>query len=224
MTKYTHLSLEQRYQIEALLQTGISRTKIAEIIGVHRSTVYRELKRNSIQKISIPDKYKAQVADSFYKNRAYKPWNLKRKKPPIIRRIVWLLKSGWSPEQIAETCKMRGLEMLSTEGIYLYIYQEKKEGNDLTQYLACRHRTRRKRKLDRQPRTIIRNKKSIHQRPEIIDEEKRIGDFEVDLMKCKNGYLVTLTERKTLFNLIEKISTKDAFSVQEAIVMSDGVV
>ena len=218
MTKYTHLSQEQRYQIEALLKTGISKRQIAKIVGVHFSTIYRELKRNSIQKIASPDKYKAKVAHDFSRKRTYKPWEQKSKNKDIRRRMFWLLSRNWSPEQISETCKRRGLEMLSTEGIYLWIYQERKLGNDLTKHLRRHHRKRRKRRLDKQPRIIIKNKVSIHDRPKIIDEQGRIGDFETDLMQCKNGYLVTITERKTLFNIIEKIPNKEAASVQKAIV------
>jgi IS30 family transposase len=46
---YTQLSFEQRYQIEALLQTGRSQKEIAQHIGVHQSTICRELRRNSAQ-------------------------------------------------------------------------------------------------------------------------------------------------------------------------------
>lgn len=217
MKKYTHLSLAQRYKIEALLKTDLPKREIAKIVGVHVSTIYREIKRNSIQKANIPDKYKADSAQKFSRARAYKPWSHKTKNKDIKRRILWLLNCGWSPEQIAGTCKRRGIEMLSTEGVYLYIYQERKKGNDLTKYLRRRHRRRRKRSLDKQPRVIIKNKVSIHDRPEIINEQKRIGDFETDLVQCKNGYLVTLTERKTLFNIIEKIPDKKACTVKKAL-------
>lgn len=220
MKKYTHLSLGQRYKIEALLATPtpISKREIAQIIGVHVSTVYREIKRNSIQKSKGPNQYKAGAAHNFSKRRAYKPWNQKTKNSDIRRRIFWLLKHGWSPEQIAETCKKRKVPMLSTEAIYQVIYMERKKGNDLTGYLRRGHRRRRKRRLDKQPRVIIKNKVSIHERPKIIDKQKRVGDFEIDLVQCKKGYLLTITERKTLYNIIEKLPNKKSIIVQEAII------
>ena len=46
MSGYTHLAQEQRYQIEALLKAGHRQAKIAEILGVHKSTISRELARN----------------------------------------------------------------------------------------------------------------------------------------------------------------------------------
>ncbi len=124
----------------------------------------------------------------------------------------------WSPEQIAGTCRKRDIQMLSVESIYLWIYAQKKKGIDYAKHLRRHHRKRRKRRLTKQPRTIIQNKVSIHDRPQIVAEQGRIGDFETDLVKCQNGYLVTITERKTLFNLIEKIPNKEAASVQKAII------
>ena len=46
MKHYSQLTLEQRYGIYTLLKTGHDQSKIAEVIGVHKSTVYRELKWN----------------------------------------------------------------------------------------------------------------------------------------------------------------------------------
>src|SRR5690606_11392704 len=58
----------------------------------------------------------------------------------------------------------------------------------------------------------------ISQRPTEVNEEKRTGDLEADLMKCTNGYLLTITERKTLFNFISKIPNKEAATVNEAVI------
>ncbi|QLH45103.1 MAG: helix-turn-helix domain-containing protein [Bacteroidota bacterium] len=44
--KYNQLTLAQRYKIEALIKVGKSQSEIAQIIGVHKSTIHRELKRN----------------------------------------------------------------------------------------------------------------------------------------------------------------------------------
>ena len=220
--KFSHLSQAQRYQIEALKNAGHSQTFIAKQLNVHKSTISRELRRNSIAKAKPPDKYKAAVAQQFADYRAaYKPWNLKTKNDAIMRRIRWLLRCGWSPEQIAHTCRQRAIPMLSTEGIYLWIYQQRKEGKeDLTPCLRRHHRKRRKRKLDKQPRTIIKNKTSIHDRPEEVAEQLRFGDMETDLVKCTNGYILTITERKSLFNFIVKIPNKEAATVKNAIIQT----
>lgn len=59
MNKYQHLSQPQRYQIEALLKAGYSKIAVARQLGVHRSTICREIKRNSTLSTHPPDKYKA---------------------------------------------------------------------------------------------------------------------------------------------------------------------
>ncbi|MBS1775735.1 MAG: IS30 family transposase, partial [Bacteroidetes bacterium] len=218
--KFSHLSQEQRYQIEALKHAGHSQIFIARQLNVHKSTISRELRRNSIAKAKPPDKYQAAMAQQFAEYRAaYKPRNLKTKDDAILRRIRWLLRCGWSPEQIAYTCRHRAIAMLSTEGIYLWIYQQRKSGKeDLTPYLRIHHRKRRKRKLEKQPRVIIKNKTSIHDRPIIVAQQLRFGDMETDLVKCTNGYILTITERKSLFNFLVKIPNKEAETVKNAII------
>jgi IS30 family transposase len=217
-SKYNHLSQEQRYQIEALKKAGQCQTAISKIVGVHKSTISRELKRNSVHGAKPPDKYKAEQAQHFADKRTYKMYAFKSRNSEIERRIKWLLKADWSPEQIAYCCGNRGIEMLSTEGIYLWIYQQKRQPIDYTSYLRRHHRKRRKRRLRNQPRTIIKNKISIHDRPKEVENQERFGDMETDLVKCKNGYLITITERKSLFNLIVKIPNKEAMTIQNAII------
>ena len=216
--KYFQLNLEQRYQIQANYEAGISATKIAKKLGVHRSTIYRELKRNSNIGAKPPNKYKAQNAQIFAEHRCHRPKVLYTDTSAVIRRVKWLLNLDWSPEQIVKTCKNRGIKMMSIEAIYLWIYTHRKTGKDYTTNLRRHHRKRRKRKLSKQPRVIIKDRISIHQRAEVINKQERIGDWEADLVKAQNGYLVNITERKSLFNIIEIVQTKDAISVQEAII------
>lgn len=215
MKDYSHLSKEQRYQLQALLETEQSKNDIASILGVHRSTVYRELERNSKQYCRSRD-YTAGFAQQLSeKRKQIRPYH-KKTGPDIERRITWLLKQHWSPEQIAAVCRKRDVPMLSAEGIYLWIYDKKKQGDDYTDLLRRSHRKRRKRALNKQPRSIIKNKVPISKRPRVVSQQKRIGDMEVDLVKCTNGYLLTITDRKSLFNLIRKIPDKTASAVQKA--------
>jgi transposase, IS30 family len=216
--QYFHLNLEQRYQLQSYLECKLPVTAIATNLGVHRSTVYREIKRNSLSKLKPPDVYKAKSAAIFAKARSHKKVVKYSEQGAVVRRLKWLLGKDWSPEQIAKTCAKRGIAMMSIESIYMWIYAHRKCGKDYTSHLRRHHRKRRKRRLSKQPRIIIKDRVSIHQRDEVINQQQRIGDWEVDLVKAKNGYVVNITERKSLFNLIEKIATKDALSVQNAII------
>lgn len=214
---YQHLSQEQRYTIEALVTAGHTQSFIAEQISVNKSTVSRELSRNSIQKVRPPDRYKASLAQDFTERRAYKPAAFLSNDPCIVRRMCLLLKIGWSPDQIAANCADRGIAMMCAESIYLWIYANR-EGEDYTVYLRRHHRKRRKRKLTRQPRVIIKDRVSIDERPDIVDRQERYGDMETDLIKCTNGYILTITERKSLYNLLVKIPNKKAETIKRAFV------
>ena len=217
--KYQHLSREQRYQLEVLKNNGFSQSDIALNLGVNKGTVSREIKRNSVQSAKPPDKYKAKQAHLFSVKRTFKPPCKKSGCPNVQRRIIWLLKCDWSPEQIADTCANRGIDMLSIEGVYLWVYAQPRGVLDLTNYLRRHHRVKRKRKLTNQPRVIIKDKVTIHERPPEVDKQERFGDLETDLVKCKNGYLLTITERKSLFNIIVKLPNKEAITIQTAMIL-----
>jgi len=217
MTKYSHLNTKQRYQIEALLKTGMNQTAISKQLGVHKSTICRELKKNSKRYLKA-DIYDPEFAHHLTCKRKMLRSRYQKIDEQIVRRIIWLLRHGWSPEQISQVCKQRMIPMLSTEAIYLWIYDQKRKGMDYTHWLRRHHRKRRKRCLNKQPRNIIKNRVSIDKRPEIVAGQKRIGDLEADLMKCTNGYLLTITERKSLVNFITKIPDKSTQTVRKAMI------
>ena len=222
-TTYGHLGQAQRYQIQAFLKAGKNKAFIASELGCARSTIYREIARNSTQSGSgkPPDhyKYKAKNAQDFADRRAYRKPPLKSIDLQVCRRLHFLLPKDWSPEQIAKSCKVRGIQMLSVESIYKWIYELRKKtgGPDYVPNLRQGHRKRRKRRLLRRKRAIIPDRISIAQRPVIVAQGTRAGDLETDLVKCTNGYLVTVTDRKTLFNLAAIVPNKEAGTVAAAL-------
>ena len=124
---YRQLAPEQRYQIEAGLGTGMRKSEIARQIGVHRSTVYREIRRNSDLRL---DGYKASPAIRAARERH------ERKKKHRIDDAAWamvrsLLRCEWSPEQISNRLKLEKRAAVSHETIYLYVYRDKNKGGDL---------------------------------------------------------------------------------------------
>jgi IS30 family transposase len=80
---YSQLTQEQRYQIYALLKTGCKPTQIAEIVGVHKSTISRELKRNKGKRGYRPQQ--AQRIAERRHNRAKKR----------LRPEDWAIIDGW---------------------------------------------------------------------------------------------------------------------------------
>lgn len=199
--KNKQLTSSQRYQIQSFLQGEISKKKIAEFVGTSISTVYRELKRNSHQR-GYSAKYAQDQCDirkeRYGRNRKYTP--------PIEAYIREKLITGqWSPKQICGYCRLHGKEMVSHERIYQFIRQDKAEGGNLWEH--TRHKLKhRKRPVSGKP-VNIRNKISIELRPSIVDSKERCGDWEIDTIigKGGKGAIVTLTERKTGFLLMEKL-------------------
>lgn len=197
MNKYKQISVEQRHQIEILYKQRVSKLRIAELIGVHRSTIYRELGRNSGKQKG----YNAKIAQIFTNERKER-FNCPRKLDSLMeKQIREGLANKWSPEQISEYYKSRGMPMLSYEQIYKFIYKDKANGGLLYKHLRIASKSYRKKygKYDR--RGIISNRVSIDQRPSIVNERKRIGDWEADTLvgKGQKGAILTLVERKSLF-------------------------
>jgi len=208
------ISLQQRYQIAALLKAKTKKSQIAKIIGFSKKSVYKEIERNS-KRGSKQDVYEPDFAQKL----CLKRHRLKNKKitltKQVKRRIRWLIKCFWSPEQISKVCKIRAIEMVSIESIYQYLYNLKAKGTDLCKYLRRHHRKRRKRANTKQSRQIIKDKISIDKRPKAANKATTIGHMEIDLMKCTNGYLLTITDRKSLYNIIRKIPNKASQTVIE---------
>ena len=124
---YKQLTSEQRYTISVLLQKGETKSAIAKAIGVHPSTITRELRRNTGSR----GKYVWETAQRnavYHKHR--QPGN--RAVGKELRQEVesLLRKEQWSPEQISGYLKLQG-KHISHETIYKMIRKDKRQGGDL---------------------------------------------------------------------------------------------
>lgn len=208
---YHQLTQEQRYQIYALKKTGHTGTEIAEVIGVHKSTVSRELRRNRGGR-----GYRPQQAQQLALER-------RAKATPRIRATTWavvekLLRQEWSPEQISGRLKMEQKICISHEWIYQHVLVDQQAGGDLYKHLRCQKK-RRKRYGTYKRRGKLLNCRSIEERPALVAHRKRLGDWEVDTVFGKDHQqaLVTLTERKSRFTLLGKVTQRTAQAVQDQI-------
>ncbi len=209
---YTQLTQEQRYQISPLLKMGHNRTEIATVIGVHKSTVSRELRRNRGQRGYRP------------KQAHQKALSRRKKAKPRIPKATWMLiedklRQDWSPEQIAGWLKRNKDIQISPERIYQYVLADKQAGGDLHKHLRCQKK-RRKRYGRYDRRGKLPDRVSIEERPEIVDTRERLGDWEADtiLGKGRRHAIVTLTERKSRLALLSKVERRTAELVGEAII------
>ena len=224
---YTQLSLEQRYQIETLLGVGIKQKYIAEQLGIHPSTICRELKRNIAKRGPTSGHYVACNAQRKTDNRhSIKPKQILFSEPMKFKIIRQLKVDKWSPEIISATCRIKSEPCVSHETIYRWIWdckhtnkQQNKNYKELYRYLKHGKR-RRKRGNRKDARGVIPNRISIEARPKIVEKRIRLGDIEIDLMMGKNhkGALLVMTDRATLHTMIKKLHRKLSSSVQNAII------
>ena len=209
---YKHLTREQRYTIEALLQTPMSLREIGEVIGVSAGTVSREIRRNCDMRGY--HRYRWQLAPKKYERRMkvrrhYLKFTDEMKR--TVRRFI--IYGQYSPEQICGRFRLKGEEMVCAETIYRWIWQEKRRGNDELAR-SLRHGGRRKLRRDSlyRPRGIIQDRVDISLRPSIVDEKERFGDFEIDTMIGRNhkGAIMTTNDRCTHLVLIRRLAGKEA--------------
>ena len=213
---YKQLTMAQRYQIEALLKEGLSQQVIAENIGVHRSTIWRELKRN---RLKDRDYNASSAAISARLRYQYKSKNRRVTKAHItyIRKHV---QEGWSPEQISGRMEVDGLACVSHETIYQYIYSEQAKGGKLYLHLRHKHKKYTRRSAGYRSRGQIKHRVSIDERPLIVEAKSRVGDWEVDTVIGKHHHqgIVTLVDRHSKFTLMKKVPSKHAEPVKQAII------
>lgn len=164
----------QRYELQAYLQAGIKKDEIAHLLGIHRSTLYRELCRN---KWNPTDSYDADYAQYRYERR--KEQRIRPKKFTMCvkaRAEAMLVQLNYSPEQIVGRCKGLGFPMVSVKRLYQWIWEDKRKGGDLYRSLRRKGRKHGKRGSAHNSRGCIPNRKDISERPAIV-EKKTMGRF-----------------------------------------------
>ena len=216
--KYSHLNQGQRHRISALEKAGHSISFIADHLGVNKSTVSRELKRNAKKFGS----YNAVCAQEMANERKER-FVLNRKFTPSMEKLIQekLTREQWSPEHIKGYCDKNNIPMISHERIYQFIWQDKATGGDLYTNLRTGHRKQRRRYgSGKATFQTIKNRVFIDQRPEVINGKQRYGDWEIDTIVGKNnkGAIVTLVERKSAFTLMAKLNGKNADELAKTVV------
>nr|AUN37111.1 mobile element protein [uncultured bacterium] len=210
---YRQLTQEQRYQISALLKAGFSQSHIAIELGVDKSTISRELKRNRGLR-----GYRPKQAQALALARRKNKQNATRIFPKTWQRVKDYLQLDWSPEQISGSLKAQAQQAPSPERIYQFIYQDKQLGGQLFTHLRCQKKRRKRNgKYDRRGQLL--NRKSIDERPDVVAEKSRIGDWEADTIIGKNHQqaIVSLVERRSKLTCLVKVERNTQEAVKQAI-------
>jgi len=206
-----HLTIQERDLIAQLHYKGHEQKEIATALGRSPSTVSRELQRNR-----VGDHYYAGQAQQRYeRRRRERPLQRKLDDPELNQTVRMCLVQEWAPEQIAGRLEQQHPESperrVSAQTIYAWIRQDPHRKH-WESFLR-----RRGKRPYRRKNTLPGQGARIDQRPEIIEQRLRLGDFEGDtvLGPPGTGGLATLVDRKSRYTIVVKVRSKNADHVHE---------
>lgn len=216
---YQHINHDIRVALVALKKAGLSNAECAREIGVHRSTIGRELLRNSSDNNEYSVRYANKHSLEKRKHSKLKYRSIENNKE-VILQIEGFLKLRTSPEQIAGTYN------ISTHTtIYSWI---KRSRPDLRQYLRRKGKKRRVYGTSHIKSRYQANKRSIHERPMIVQKRYRVGDWEGDTARGKDrkSALLVYTERKSGFVEADRLkrATSDAVHTATKVLLSNTII
>lgn len=210
---YTQLTEEDRIEIYAMKKAGVKQHLMASQLNCHPSTISNELRRNTGQRGYRPkqaqEKAMQRRRDKVFTSITEATW----------RRVDALTRQELSPEQICGRLALEDQQTVSHERIYQYIYADKSKGGGLHSFLRCQ-KERKKRYGSNDRRGKIPNRVSIDERPVVVDERSRMGDWEADTIigKAHSGAIVSLVEGYSRYTLLRQLPGKHAGPVRDAII------
>lgn len=215
MGMYRQLTQHQRYHIRLCLKAGYSLSGIARRLGVHKSTISREIRRNSGHK-----GYRPRQAHEEAMTRRYAAAKRIKMTPAMIDLINHFIRKDFSPEQVSGHLALKYGLRISHETIYKHIWSDKRSGGSLYKHLRHSNRKYRKRYGSKERRGRMKGRVSIDLRPAVVDAKSRIGDWEIDTITGKHskGYMITAVERKSKLTLIKRVPDKQSDEMAKAII------
>lgn len=194
----------------------MSQRQVAKALGVHSSTISRELRRNKFS-----DEYDPEKAQAVSQYRRRSAWKWTKRVPSMIRIISELIREEWSPQQISRFMRPWVTTGVSHQWIYSLIWDDKARGGDLWLHLR---QPRRRSKHRAQAKSAglgkIPNRVGIEHRPNHVETRLTIGDWEGDtvLYGHKQSGLVTLVERRSGYLLAARLCQVTAERTGQAMI------
>ena len=226
MPKGRPLTLYEREQIEAWLRIRRRKKWIAKRLNRDYSIIKREIKRNSgdyLPYVAVEAHHYAERRRKKTNKRKLEKWQNEK----LAEYVEDLLNANCSPEEIAgrlkkhppkevEKCKDK---TVSYESIYNWIYNGEGRFGGLYKKLRRKQKVRKRRfTRKKQVKTIIKDKVSINERPEIVGRRERIGDWETDSVIFSGQSILSVQfERKTQLCRLHKCEDKTAIRSEEAL-------
>lgn len=211
------LTIDERNVIEKMLENGKNISEIAKRLRRHRTTIKREIIRNSTD----TNKYFAWYAQWEYdKRKCSKRTRYTTENPEVIKFVKKNLKY-YSPDAIAGRCKLEKITFsVCSESIYNIVYKDRKNGGTMWTMLPSK---RKRRKTNRFNENRVQNsnktKRSIHKQPLGAKNRSRHGHFEGDTIVGKGHKSMTFTaiDRKNKINFVHKLLERNSEGVFQAV-------
>jgi len=213
---YRHLSFEERFSIEVLLKSGETVPAIARVLGRHTSTISREIARNSSPSRGIY--YHRQAQRSCQGRSQWTRKRTRRDDHELQQYVSTKVKAGWSPEQIAGRLRRNHPTASGKWASHQTIYVMVREDLELGKSLRQGRKKRRPYGSGKDPRGHLSGCNPISQRPAVVDQRQRLGDFEGDTMwgGKKRAVVGGFVERKTGFFLARTMPDRSSDSMLKA--------
>lgn len=215
--KYRQLTLEERVLIAHLLKQGFNRAEIGRQMGRHRSTIGRELTRNTCYGYDSSYRYsRAHRKTVARRRRSRRNRHYTELDFALVRK---LLRCDYSPEQIVGHIRRFRLmkRRMSHETIYQYIWRDKAQGGRLWRHLRQASKRRRKRYNAYDSRGRLAGKRLISERPKIVETRRTREHLEIDTVMGTGSRhcIVTIVERKSGYVIIGKLKDRTTRSLNQ---------
>lgn len=218
---YTHLTPHDRYVISHLKVAQYSLREIARRLGRHHTTISREIRRNGPTYPGGVYWY-YQIEPVVEKRRRQARHYRRQDYPPLVQYVETKVLQDWPPEVIATRLRQEfpydERMRVSHETIYRWLFLDAQQGGTLHQHLTRRHKCRRKQIRYGAGRRFIPDRVGIEQRPEIVNDRSRFGDWEADLVlgARRSGAIATYVERKSRYLIASLLPDRRAESFNAA--------
>ena len=213
MRTYHQLTSEERYAIATLRKQGLVPAAIALALGRHRSTIYREIKRNRRK----DGGYRWFTAGEKTRGRRSRSRRNQRFTPADWELVESWLREDFSPDQVSGWLLRFRLLSISHETIYRYVWDDRRRGGALYRHLRGAQKKRRKRYGRYDSRGRLAGKRAISERPPGAENRSRVGHLEGDTMLGTNKHCIaTLVDRKTGYVMIGKLKARTVAELNRA--------
>ena len=217
--KYRQLNGGERSALAALRVVGLNPAEIAGELGRHRSTVWRELRRNRSRH---DGRYRANQAQERTQARRRHARRNRQFGPEQWERVEELLREQWSPEQVSGHLRLQGELAISHETIYRHIWPDLRSGGTLHEHLRGARKSCRKRYGRYDSRGRLAGKRMIGERPASVEGRRQLGHWEIDTMMGESPgesshCVLTLVERKSGYLLLGKLPARTAAATNRAL-------